>query len=137
MTTKIKCVILRTNRTIKVLVKNIKTGEFRYNKGLYLMPKQYVSLISDQGVIKEIPELIYYENDPLPINIINRKKMSGSFLDDIVIENVLSTTAKPSSLFFQVIAEYLRNPFKIVMLAFALLIAIVLLNSILTGGFLF
>lgn len=137
MTTKIKCVILRTNRTIKILVKNIKTGEFRYNKGLYLMPKQYVSLISDQGVIKEIPELIYYENDPLPINIINRKKMSGSFLDDIVIEKVLSTTAKPSSLFFQVIAEYLRNPFKIVMLAFALLIAIVLLNSILTGGFLF
>lgn len=137
MTTKIKCTILRTNRTIKILVKNIKTGEFRYNKGLYLMPKQYVSLISDQGVIKEIPELIYYENDPLPINIINRKKMSGSFLDDIVIAKVLTTTAKPSSLMFQVIAEYLRNPFKIVMLAFAILIAIVLINSVLSGGFLF
>jgi len=137
MTTKIKCVILRTNRTIKILVKNIKAGEFRYIKGLYLMPKQYVSLISDQGVIKEIPELIYYENDPLPINITNRKKMSGSFLDDIVIEKVLSTTAKPKSLMFQVLAEYLRNPFKIVMLAFAILIAIVLLNSVLSGGFLF
>lgn len=137
MTTQIKCIILRTNRTIKILVKNIKTGEFRYNKGLYLMPKQYVSLISDQGVIKEIPELIYYENDPLPINITNRKKMSGSFLDDIVIEKVLSTTAKPKSLMFQVLAEYLRNPFKIVMLAFAILIAIVLINSVLSGGFLF
>lgn len=88
------------------------------------MPKADVNLND-----KAIPELIYYENDPLPLTIHEkREERSKEFLNQIVISKAMEELGQPSSMFLEIIAGYIKSPSKMFMLVFLIIIILSLIN---------
>ncbi len=147
---KIKCIILRRNRTIITKSIDGKKSFFRYNKGIYLTPKNFVNLISqvdDIPKISQYPELIFYEDDPVPLKMIQatdnekaKKELearSGKFLDLVVVGNALKELAKPQGLGFQILFEYIKSPSKMLPMLFIILIVLAVLSQFMQGGSIF
>jgi len=147
---KIRCIILRRNRTIIVKTINGEKSFFRYNKGIYLTPKNFVNLISQVNTIPSIrqhPELIYFEDDPVPLKTIigddetkikeKLEARSGKFLDKVVVSNALKELAKPEGIGFQILLEYVKSPSKLLPMLFILIIIMALISQLLSGGSIF
>jgi hypothetical protein len=108
-----------------------RKANFTFNSGLYTIPKEAVNLAEfEDGKTETYPELIYVESVPLPVN-----KPTGDvsgFLTETVTSNALKQVARPKSDFMNIIMDYMRNPNKLVMAAFAFIIVAAVI-----GGFLF
>lgn len=144
---KIRCIILRRNRTIIRKYIDANKSFFRYNKGIYLTPKNFVNLISQVDKtpsISQHSELLYFEDDPVPLKIIvakNEKEAkkelqarSGKFLDKVVIGNALKELAKPQGIGFQVLLEYVKSPSKIIPILFFGIIAFTVIYQFIESG---
>jgi hypothetical protein len=144
---KIRCIILRRNRTIIIKLIDATKSFFRYNNGIYLTPKNFVNLISNidnTPSVSQIPELLYFEDDPVPLKIIlaedeedakqELEARSGKFLDKVVVGNALKELAKPQGLGFQVLLEYIRSPSKLIPVLFILIIVFTLIYEFLGSG---
>jgi len=133
---KIRCVILRRNRTQHVKKVDQRRGFFRFNRGIYLLRKEDINLtykLSSLPHVNPTPELLFFEGDPIPVSHVHDEGRAGKFLDSIVISNALEEIGQPRGIFFEVIGDYLRNPFKIIFLVFAVVIGIGLIQSLFRG----
>ncbi|MBA7493350.1 hypothetical protein ES702_03908 [subsurface metagenome] len=148
---KIRCIILRRNRTIILKPIDGNNSFFRFSKGIYLTPKNFVNLVSQidkTPSVRQHPELIYFEDDPVPLKIILNKdkkesqkeldKRSGKFLDKVVIGNALKELAKPQGIGFQILMEYIKSPQKMIPMLFMIIIVCSLIyHFIFSGGAIF
>ena len=128
---KITAILITKNRYIKTFEVNGQAEYFRFNKGLYTIPSDSVNFAYNPKTKnkKSVPELIYVEGQTTPVN--SKNKDAGKFLDYVVLKNALNQVAAPQSMFLDVIAEYARNPTKLLMLAFVGIIVIAFLGSML------
>ena len=142
---RIRCIILRRNRTLRISHYKQERGFFRFNKGIYLLRKEDVNLYHNEDKkIKYIPkpELYFIEGHPIPIGIkdvetgevieiedsegnkikIPRITKASAFLDKLVISNALREVGKPRGLMWEVMADYVKNPFNVFMLVIAFIV---------------
>lgn len=141
---RIRCVILRRNRTLRVSHYKQERGFFRFNKGIYLLRKEDVNLnYSLDKKLKYVPkpELYFIEGHPIPIGKkedtadfieitdtegkiirIPRITKASAFLDKLVISNALREVGKPRGLMWEVVADYVKNPFNVFMLVIAFIV---------------
>ena len=121
--------MITKNRYIKKLEVNGLNEYFHYNKGLYTIPRDAVNFaFNPKKKNKDLtPELIYLEGQPTPVNAKNSD--AGNFLNHVVLENALKQVDSPQSMFFEIIAEYVRSPAKLMMLSFVAIILISFLGS--------
>jgi hypothetical protein len=122
VTYKIEVIMLRKNRTAERFQVDPDHLYFKRRGHLYCMPKEAVNtrVFEDQ---KNNPhaELIYVEGDPIPQT--TAKMQSGTdFLENLVIENAIQSTAKPKGFFLEILGDYLKSPGKILLLAFVVII---------------
>ena len=126
---------------------NANKSFYRFNKGIYLTPKNFVNLISEidkTPSVRQHPELLYFEDDPVPLKIIvskdeaeGKKELdarSGKFLDKVVVGNALEELAKPSGIGFQLLMEYVKSPSKIIPILFFGIIAFTLIYQFIQSG---
>lgn len=140
----IRCIILRRNRTLRVSKYKQERGFFRFNKGIYLLRKEDVNL--NYNLDKKLkyapkPELYFIEGHPIPIGItedlenfieikdgegnvikIPRITKASAFLDKLVISNALREVGKPRGLMWEVVADYVKNPFNVFMLVISFIV---------------
>lgn len=119
MTAKIKVIMLRKNKTVESFKINPDNTNFTRRGNLYMMPKEAVnSIIFEDRPNNPHAELIYVEENPIPFSLHTQDK-SSTFLEDMVIENVLESTGEPKGFVLEIIGDYLKSPAKLIMLAFA------------------
>jgi hypothetical protein len=118
------------DRHITTVNVDSRKQNFTHNNGLYTIPMEAVNLAEfEDGKTETYPELIYIESVPLPVN-----KPSGDvsgFLTETVTANALKQVAHPKSDFMNVILDYMHNPNKIVMVAFAGIIVAAVIGGLL------
>ena len=126
---KIKCLIIGKDRYITEVNVDSRKANFSYNEGLYIIPSGAVNLAEFADGKKEpYPELVYHENDPMPVNVKNAGSMA-EFLDKEVVANAIKQISEPKSEFFTIISDYVRNPNKLFLAVFALIILLAFLGS--------
>jgi len=134
MTSKIAVVMLRKNRTAEHFKVGPDEQYFKRRNNLYMLPKEAISTIDfENGKNNPHSELIYIEGDPIP-QTATATFDGNTFLENLVIENVINSTAQPRSMFFSVIVEYIRSPGKLLMLSIVFII-IGAVAAGLAGGF--
>lgn len=142
---RIRCVILRRNRTLKIVQHKHERGFFRYNKGIYLLRKEDVNLkygLDSKVKYAPKPELYFIEGHPIPLGLedtedfievkgpegqnvkIPKITKASAFLDKLVISNALKEVGKPRGLMWEVVADYVKNPFNVFMLVIAFIVFI-------------
>lgn len=135
---KIKCYILRKDRTATVKQVDPNKGTFRFNEGLYLLNKKAVNLVDREAT----PELIFIEGNPNPVFNENKKEVTDNtkktkkdttpeptLLDHQVMKNALKVTGAPRGLGLDIIADYMKDPTKILMLVFAIIIFVAFIGG--------
>lgn len=148
---RIRCVILRRNRNLKTSDYPQERGFFRFNKGIYLLRKEDVNLrveIDKKRPYKSKPELYFIEGHPIPLGVseeITYKEVVGkdgktvkipnptkasAFLDNLVISNALKETGKPRGLFWEVVGDYMKKPFNLLILVFAFIVLVTFLLDV-------
>lgn len=120
---KIRCIILRKDRSIEIVKANPSASHFRWKDGIYTIDKDAVNLTKKDGNANPTPELIYIEGNPQPISI-DGTESTQEFLEHTVIENILRATAEPTGFILDIIGDYLKDPSKLLMLVIVLIIAI-------------
>ena len=127
----IKCLIVGKDRHISIVKIDARKANFNHNNGLYTVPKEAVNLAEfEDGKTEGYPELIYIEGTPLPVNY-SEGNVAG-FLEQTVIANALKQVVQAKSNWVLIVADYARNPSKLIILAF---VGIILAAVI--GAFLF
>jgi hypothetical protein len=130
---KIRCYMIQTNKEISVLNIAPYNPHFSFHNGIYTINKQAVSLSNIQDKNAEpVPELVYMEGNPLPLNI--KAGSTSEFLEKIVIENALKQISKPTGGFMLVVLDYFKHPSKIMLLAFSFLVIGAILYAVISGG---
>jgi len=121
---KIRCIILRKDRTKAVIKVSSDKEFFRYKQGIYNVDREAVNNSNPSMT----PELVFVEGVPRPIG----SKSSGvKCLDKQLIENFVKTASHPRSLGLEIIADYMRNPSKLILLAVGLAVLIAVLQGML------
>ena len=127
----IECLMIGKDRCITVIKVDPRKGKFTYNKGLYTIPKEAVNLTEFvNGKIESYPELIFFENDPLPIN--DASGDVNSVLKRTVLDNALQQVAKAETGFMGIVKEYMQHPSKILILAFVGVIVAALIGGLIS-----
>lgn len=117
------------NRTIKNLEIDSTKDSFKYNKGLYIIRKEAVNFYWDPKKESDVyPELIYMEGRPSPVNAVTED--SSHFLNAVVLKNALEQTSDQKSEVAAILSEYARNPGKIMILVFAVIILVSFLGGL-------
>lgn len=122
MTYKIEVIMLRKNRTAETFQVSPDQLYFKRRGNLYVMPKDAVNTRTFEGQ-KNNPhaELIYVEGDPIPQTTI-AMLTGNTFLENMVVENAIQSTAKPRGYLLEILGDYLKSPVKIIMLIFVFVI---------------
>jgi len=122
MTYKIEIIMLRKNRTAETFQVSPDQLYFKRRGNLYCMPKEAVNTRTFEGQ-KNNPhaELIYVEGDPIPQTTLTMLT-GNTFLENLVIENAIQSTAKPRGYLLEILGDYLKNPSKILLMAFIIVI---------------
>lgn len=110
------------DRGVKVLKVDSAKKEFTFRKGLYLISNEAVSLAENKKGLTHVPELVYTEGNPLALSESLNEDEYRKALDSIVFENFLSQTGAFSWAGFDIIGDYIRNPYKIFILVIALIV---------------
>lgn len=117
MTYKINVLMLRKNRTVET--RTIRPDEpfFIVRGNLYVVPNEGVNLIAyENRPSNPHSEIVYVEGNPVPICA---KANTDDFLAKMIVEKILKDTGKPKGFLFEIIADYLKSPAKILMIVFA------------------
>lgn len=122
---KIRCVILRKDRTKDTLKVSSDSESFKYKKGIYNVDIEAVNNANPAMV----PELVFFEDVPSPIG---SKSSPVKLLDKQIIMDFIKTASHPRGMALEIIADYLRNPAKLILLAFAAAILIAVLQGVFT-----
>lgn len=131
MTAKIQVLMLRKNRSAERFFIGPDDATFDKRGRLYMVPKEAINSITyNDKPNNPHAELIYVEENPVPFSLHTQDK-SAQFLDDMVIENFLESTAEPKGFFLEVLKDYLKSPGKIMLIAFAIIIVVAALKGIL------
>jgi hypothetical protein len=119
MTLKINVIMLRKNRCVERFKISPDQNCFDRRGNLYMVPKEAINSIGYADKANNPhAELIYVEENPIPFSLHTVDK-SSTFLEDMVIQNVLESTGEPRGFFLEIIGDYLKTPAKLIMLAFA------------------
>ena len=119
MTVKIEVIMLRKNKTVERFRIGPDNPSFDRRGNLYMIPKEAINSITFADKPNNPhAELIYVEENPIPFSLHTQDK-SSTFLEDMVIENVLESTGEPRGFMLEIIGDYLKSPGKLIMLAFA------------------
>ena len=121
--------MLKRDRTIDTFTVSPEKEYFNYHGGLYDLDPAAVNVSTEDGVICTHPEAYYVEGQPTPIHPTS-KTTSSSFLDEVVLRNAVASLSGQPSRMFNLIEDYLRNPKKLVLGAFALIILIAFLQGL-------
>lgn len=122
MTLKIEIIMLRKNRTAETFQVSPDQLYFKRRGNLYCMPKEAVNtrvFVDRQN--NPHAELIYVEGDPIPQTTLTMLT-GNTFLENLVIENAIQSTAKPRGYLLEILGDYLKSPVKIIMLIFVFVI---------------
>lgn len=126
----IHCLMIGKDRCIETVKVDAKKTNFTHNKGLYTIPKEAVNLTEHAGPkkVESYPELVYIEGIALPVNL--EKGDVQEFLEHIVLSNALNQVARPRSDWFNLFADYIRHPSKIMILGFVVVIVVALIGGL-------
>jgi hypothetical protein len=120
---KIKVHMLRRDRTIKSFAVDSNKNHFYYNNGLYSLEIDAINVSTINGVVNTNPEIFFVEDNPIPISSVSKpKKTEETFLDEVVLNNAIRALAGEPSRALSLVLDYLRDPKKLILLAFALAI---------------
>lgn len=120
---KIRSIILRKDRTKDTLKISSDSESFKYKKGIYNVDIEAVNNANPAMV----PELVFFEDIPSPIG---SKSSPVKLLDKQIIMSVIDAASHPRGMALEIIADYLRNPAKLILLAFAAAILIAVLQGV-------
>jgi len=124
MVKKIHAIILRKNRSVETKKVHPDNTYFKSKGNLYTIPKEAVNLAIQKGKVNNpIPELVFVEGNPVPINV-NLDITATGFLEKLVIENALKSSGKPKGFALEAIMAYIKEPKKMFMLLIVAIIAI-------------
>jgi hypothetical protein len=91
---------------------------FERRGNLYMIPKEAINSITYEDIPNNPhSELIFVEENPIPFSLHTTDK-SSTFLEELIIENVLASTGQPKGFLLELIADYLKTPSKLILLAF-------------------
>jgi hypothetical protein len=125
--------MIKKDKTIQVIKVNPSDSNFKFNKGLYTLPKEAVNLTKYLNIgINPTPELIFTEGTPLPVNL--KVGESQEFLESVVWANFLEQVASARSRIFDIFEEYLRHPSKLILIGFGILIVGAIVWGFIQGG---
>jgi len=124
---KIRCVILRRDRSIKILNVNPSTEYFRFSNGIYNVDNEAVNMTNPSP---NIPELIYVEGNPRPIG---STEDAIKIFDKQLFKKLIEDTVEPKGFAFDIIADYLKDPSKVIVWIFIVIIIYGVLQSFLGG----
>jgi len=128
---KISAFILKRNRTIAEVRVSPDDPTFNYKAGTYVVDKTAVNISADRGHIASLPELYYIEGNPFPLATDAQPQDTIEFLDEVVLENALSNLSGPPSQFAQLVLDYMRDPKKLIILGFAVVLAYSFISGLL------
>ena len=115
--------MMTRDRSVKRLKVSDTKRSFVFRRGIYDLPVEAVNLSETKEGLTPIPELVYIEGNPIPQT---KEKQTGielgTFMDDTIIENAISQTARPSWGGFAVIGDMAKNPGRLMGLAMVLLV---------------
>ena len=124
---KLLCRILGVDRNVKTVRVQPSRKYFRYKDGIYNIDSECVSILFKDKKPTKNAELFYFENNPRPIM---SKQEAVQMLDLQIVENALTSSAKPRSLAFEVIADYLKEPSKILVLFFVGIVIVTVIMGV-------
>jgi len=123
---RIHAFIINRNHDVRRKKVNPNMEYFRDRDSIYMIPSDCVTLSSTERGLNPRSELFYVEDNPLPINFKPvQKDADGNevtidstvwLVNKMVLENVLTSTSKPKSEFFNLIIGYLSEPKKLITL---------------------
>lgn len=130
---RIHCYIINRNHDVRRKKVNPNKESFKERDSIYMIPSDCVTLSSTEKGLNPQAELFYVEDNPLPINFKPKKYKDDEgkeieytpdqmLMDKTWIEKVFKDAGKPSGFAFDVISDYLRDPRKLMMLVFVLII---------------
>jgi len=122
--------MLKRDRTIDTFTVSPKKEYFKYQDGLYDLDPAAVNISTEDGIVCTKPEAFYVEGQPTPIHP-DVKTTSSSFLDEIVLRNAISSLSGQPSRIFDLAEDYLRDPKKLLLLAFVLIIVAAFVQGLL------
>jgi hypothetical protein len=134
----IRAIIL--TRTKEAIVKNLnlKTVNFKYKEGLYVVTPEAIANYERDGKVKG-SEILFFEGNPNPITTEGIVDSSVDFLDDEVLVNALKQTSVGPRVDLSGISDFLSGmgamitPANIIWLLFYGLIAYALASSFMRG----
>jgi len=127
----IHCLMIGKDRCIETVKVDAKKTNFTHNKGLYTIPKEAVNLTEYAGTkkVESYPELVYIEGVALPVNL--EEGSVQEFLENVVDKNIMDQLAQARSNWFNLFADYIKHPSKIMILAFVAVIVAALIGGLL------
>ena len=126
---KITVKILKRNRTIET--KNVDPTKncFEFQGGIYAIYPEAVNITTRNGVINSHPEVYYVEGDPIPLFKHEKKDTQQGFLDEVVLKNAIEALSGKPGMMFSLVLDYLKNPKKLLLLGFVVIIAVSFLSG--------
>lgn len=125
---RIRVLMLKKDRSIGRLMVGAGSTFFRYAGGIYNIDRDAVNMIALEKEIGKDAELIYLEERP---SAIGSKTDPKRLLNQKLIENAIKHSAKPKGQIGLILAEYAKDPGKLLMLVFVLTIAGSIIASVL------
>lgn len=131
----INAIILMRNKTVEIHKADPRRAFFDFRGGLYTIPSEAVRTTD-----KERAEVIYFENDPVPIGItiISEAKAEPNkmtILDEVILTNYLNQlvneTIPKTGSFWAFLGAFRKNP----ELVIGLILALAVVYSFIVGGF--
>ena len=130
---KIKTYILKKDRTVEELKVKLGKGYFTHDNGLYCITSSVtLRAKEDPSHFNTVPEMFFYQDNPVPIN--EKERKGPEFLEDFVIENALRDTGKPRGRAFLNLVNTLTDPGKLLGIVVALGVGFILIRFVLYGG---
>lgn len=128
---RIQCYILKRDRTISTIGVSRDSDHFHYNGGLYEIKPEAVNISTVAGVVSSRPELFYVEGCPIPLTATPADDAdTKTFLDEVVLQNAIEGLSGKPGMVWDMLAYYMKDPKKLILLTFAAIIFISFLIGI-------
>lgn len=130
---RIQCFILKRDRTIENISVSRDQDYFHYKGGLYEIKPEAVNISTEGGVVSSQPELFYVEGCPIPLTSSpSDDAETQTFLDEVVLKNAIEGLAGKPGMLFDIISFYLKDPRKMILVVFAIIILVAFLQGMIT-----
>jgi hypothetical protein len=128
---KIRCYMITKAKKVKII--NIRESRpyLIYGEGVYKLDGKKVNLSYKEGKINPTPELLYFENDPLPYDSTGEVAEEEKLVRDTFLKNFFESTAESGKKgsFIGIFSEHAK------LWVTVGLIALVVIGFFMAGGF--